>query len=116
MTLSACETGIGAAKDGEGVYGLRRSFFLAGTETLVMSLWPVSDSITREMMTSYLTGLKQGLGRAEALHRAELRMLKRKGREHPFYWASLRGENGPTWKVKDNLHYLRSRFIFHCIS
>ncbi|HEU4414715.1 MAG TPA: CHAT domain-containing tetratricopeptide repeat protein [Candidatus Angelobacter sp.] len=89
VTLSACETGIGEVKDGEGVYGLRRSFFLAGSETLVMSLWSVSDSITREMMTSYYTGLKHGLGRAEALHRAELSMLKRNGRKHPFYWASF---------------------------
>jgi CHAT domain-containing protein len=89
VTLSACETGVGEVKNGEGVYGLRRSFFLAGAETLVMSLWPVSDRITREMMTSYYTGLKQGLGRGEALRRAQLNILKRKGRRHPFFWASF---------------------------
>jgi CHAT domain-containing protein len=89
VTLSACETGVGEVKDGEGVYGLRRSFFLAGSEALVMSLWSVSDQVTREMMTAYYTGLKQGLGRGEALHQAQLAMLKRKGREHPFYWASF---------------------------
>jgi CHAT domain-containing protein len=89
VTLSACETGVGEVKDGEGVYGLRRSFFLAGSEALVMSLWSVSDQVTREMMTAYYTGLKQGSGRGEALHRAELAMMKRKGREHPFYWASF---------------------------
>ena len=76
-------------RDGEGVYGLRRSFFLAGTETLVMSLWPVSDEVTRETMIAYYGGLKKGLGRGEALHRAQLAMLKRRGREHPFYWASF---------------------------
>jgi CHAT domain-containing protein/tetratricopeptide (TPR) repeat protein len=89
VTLSACDTGIGEVRDREGVYGLRRSFFLAGTETLVMSLWPVSDYVTREMMTSYYSGLKRGLGRGEALRQAELAMLKRKGRQHPFYWASF---------------------------
>jgi CHAT domain-containing protein len=89
VTLSACETGVGEVKNGEGVYGLRRSFFLAGAETLVMSLWPVSDYVTREMMTSYYGGLKHGLGRGEALRQAQLAMLKRKGREHPFYWASF---------------------------
>jgi CHAT domain-containing protein len=89
VTLSACETGVGEVRNGEGVYGLRRAFFLAGTETLVMSLWPVSDRVTREMMTTYYTGLNKGLGRGEALRQAQLAMLKRKGREHPFYWASF---------------------------
>jgi len=89
VTLSACDTGIGEVKDGEGVYGLRRAFFLAGTQSLVMSLWPVSDAVTREMMVDYYTGLKHGLGRGEALRQAELAMLKRKGRQHPFYWASF---------------------------
>jgi CHAT domain-containing protein len=89
VTLSACDTGVGEVKAGEGIYGLRRAFFRAGAETLVMSLWPVSDNVTREMMTAYYTGLKRGLGRGEALHQAELAMLKRKGRAHPFYWASF---------------------------
>ena len=80
---------IGAVRDGEGVYGLRRAFFLAGTETLVMSLWEVSDRVTREMMSSYYSGLKRGLGRGEALRQAELEMLKRKDRRHPYYWASF---------------------------
>lgn len=89
VTLSACDTGLGEVKNGEGVYGLRRAFVLAGTETLVMSLWPVSDYVTREMMTNYYKGLKQGLGRGEALRQVQLSMLKRKGREHPFYWAGF---------------------------
>jgi CHAT domain-containing protein len=89
VTLSACDTGVGEVRNGEGVYGLRRAFFLAGAETLVMSLWPVSDRVTREMMTAYYAGLKKGLGRGEALRKAQLAMLKRRGREHPFYWASF---------------------------
>ena len=89
VTLSACDTGVGEIKAGEGVYGLRRAFFLAGAEALVMSLWPVSDYVTREMMTSYYTGLKAGLGRGDALRQAELAMLKRPNRRHPFYWASF---------------------------
>jgi CHAT domain-containing protein len=89
VALSACDTGVGEVKNGEGVYGLRRAFFLAGTESLVMSLWPVSDYVTRELMTQYYTGLKKGLGRGEALHQAQLAMFNRKGRQHPFYWASF---------------------------
>jgi CHAT domain-containing protein/tetratricopeptide (TPR) repeat protein len=89
VTLSACDTGVGEVKNGEGVYGLRRAFVIAGAETVVMSLWPVSDWVTRELMTSYYRGLKAGLGRGDALRQAQLAMLNRKGREHPFYWASF---------------------------
>jgi CHAT domain-containing protein len=89
VTLSGCDTGVGEVKLGEGVYGLRRAFFLAGTESLVMSLWPVSDYVTRGLMIDYYGGLKKGLGRGEALRRAQLAMLKRKGRQHPFFWASF---------------------------
>jgi CHAT domain-containing protein len=89
VTLSACDTGVGEVRNGEGVYGLRHAFLLAGAETLVMSLWPVSDYMTREMMVPFYTGLRAGLGRGEALRQAQLAMLKRKGREHPFFWAGF---------------------------
>ena len=89
VTLSACDTGVGEVRNGEGVYGLRRAFLLAGTETLVMSLWPVSDYVARETMVTYYAGLRAGLGRGEALRQAKLAMLKRKVRQHPFYWASF---------------------------
>jgi len=89
VTLSACDTGLGEVRNGEGVYGLRRSFFLAGAETLVMSLWPVNDYVARQMMTAYYRRLKTGLGRGEALRRAQLSMLAQPNRRHPFYWASF---------------------------
>jgi CHAT domain-containing protein/tetratricopeptide (TPR) repeat protein len=89
VTLSACDTGLGEVRTGEGVYGLRRAFVLAGAESLVMSLWPVSDYFTRRMMTEYYAGLKQGLGRGEALRQVKLEILKHKDRQHPFYWASF---------------------------
>jgi CHAT domain-containing protein/Tfp pilus assembly protein PilF len=89
VTLSACDTGIGEVRNGEGVYGLRRAFVLAGAETVVMSLWPVSDYFTRQMMVAYYTGLRAGLGRSDALRQAKLAILKRKSRQHPFYWASF---------------------------
>jgi CHAT domain-containing protein len=89
VTLSACDTGLGEVRNAEGVFGLRRAFVLAGAETLVMSLWPVSDYATRQTMTTFYAGLKKGLGRGEALRRAQLAILKSNGREHPFYWASF---------------------------
>jgi len=89
VTLSACDTGVGEVRNGEGVYGLRRAFVLAGAETLVMTLWPVSDAVTREPMAAYYAGLRAGLGRGDALREAKLAMLNRPDRRHPFYWASF---------------------------
>jgi CHAT domain-containing protein len=89
VTLSACDTGLGEVKNGDGVYGLRRAFLLAGAETLLMSLWSVSDYVSRQIMAQYYAGLKQALGRGEALRQVQLKMLKKKNYEHPFYWASF---------------------------
>lgn len=89
VVLSACDTGLGEVHNGEGVYGLRRAFVLAGAESLVMSLWPISDYTTREMMTGYYKNLKQGMGRGEALRQVQLDMLKKNPHLHPFYWANF---------------------------
>lgn len=89
VVLSACDTGLGEIKNGEGVYGLRRSFVLAGAESMVMSLWSVSDYATRELMTNYYKNLKAGIGRGESLRKVQLAMIKRKERAHPFYWAGF---------------------------
>jgi CHAT domain-containing protein/Tfp pilus assembly protein PilF len=89
VVLSACDTGVGEVRNGEGVYGLRRAFVLAGAESLVMSLWPISDFTTRQLMTNYYKNLKQGLGRGEALRQVQLDMLQKNPNLHPFYWANF---------------------------
>jgi CHAT domain-containing protein len=89
VVLSACDTGVGEVRNGEGVYGLRRAFVIAGAESLVMSMWPVSDNVTRELMTGYYKNLRRGRGRSESLRSVQLEMLKRPSRKHPFYWASF---------------------------
>ena len=89
VTLSACDSGLGEVWNSEGVYGLRRAFVLAGSESLVMTLWAVSDASSRETMAAYYAGLRAGLGRGDALRQAKLDMLKRTDRRHPFYWASF---------------------------
>ena len=90
VVLSACETGVGDARNGEGVYGLRRALVLAGSESQVMSLWQVSDTATTDLMIAYYQRLKAGEGRAEALRNVQ-RGFVRGGstRNHPFYWASF---------------------------
>ena len=89
VVLSACDTGVGEVKVGEGVYGLRRALALAGAETQVMSLWPVSDAGTRDLMIGYYRALQRGEGRGEGLRRVQLEMIKSKDRRHPFYWAGF---------------------------
>ena len=94
VVLSACDTGVGEIKTGEGVYGLRRALVLAGSETQVMSLWPVSDAGTRDLMIGYYKRLLAGEGRTQALRRTQLELLNRKDRRspnysHPYFWASF---------------------------
>ena len=89
VVLSACDTGMGEVKTGEGVFGLRRAFELAGAKSLVMSLWPVSDQVTKELMSAYYRNLKEGHGRGDSLRRAQLEMIAKPARRHPFYWASF---------------------------
>jgi CHAT domain-containing protein len=75
VVLSACETGLGEIKNGEGVYGLRRALVLAGSESQVMSLWQVSDAATRDLMAAYYKRLQAGEGRTEALRQVQLMMI-----------------------------------------
>jgi CHAT domain-containing protein/tetratricopeptide (TPR) repeat protein len=89
VVLSACNTGVGEVRNGEGVYGLRRAFMLAGAESLVMSLWPASDYATRNLMINYYKNLKLGFGRGQALRQVQLDLLKRNKKLHPFYWANF---------------------------
>ena len=89
VVLSACDTGVGEVKNGEGVYGLRRALTLAGSETQVMSLWPVLDKETRTLMVGYYKRLLKGEGRGEALRQIQLKMLKDAKLRHPYYWASF---------------------------
>jgi CHAT domain-containing protein len=90
VVLSACDTGVGEVKNGEGVQGLRRALVLAGSESQVISLWPVSDEATKDLMIPYYKALQQGEGRSEGLRQVQLRMLRgRKDLRHPFYWAAF---------------------------
>ncbi len=69
--LSACDTARGDIQIGEGVFGLRRAFAVAGSKTLVMSLWSVPDQATALLMERFFDNLQSGIERADALHSAQ---------------------------------------------
>lgn len=91
VVLSACESGLGEVRAGEGVYGLRRAFQLAGARTIVSSLWPVGDIATGSMMSSLYR--KSGKSIAVAIREAMLDRLKdlhdRHQPAHPALWAAF---------------------------
>jgi CHAT domain-containing protein len=95
VVLSACDTGRGEVKLGQGVYGLRRALVVAGAETMVMSLWKVDDETTRQLMEGYYRNLLAGKGRGPALREAMLDL--REKQPHPYYWALFLalGQDGP---------------------
>jgi CHAT domain-containing protein len=75
VVLSACQTAVGEVKIGEGVYGLRRAFVLAGARNLMMSLWPVNDQVTLTQMERFYGAYGQGASAAEALRQAQLQTI-----------------------------------------
>ncbi|QSJ20056.1 tetratricopeptide repeat protein [Nostoc sp. UHCC 0702] len=89
VVLSACETGLGDVKVGDGLYGLRRALVIAGSQSQLLSLWKVSDGGTKELMVKYYQKLKAGKGRHEALREVQLEFLSNPKYQHPFYWASF---------------------------
>ena len=122
--LSACETGLGEIRNGQGVFGLRRALVLAGARTQITTLWKIADTPTQEIMVSWYSQIKNGIGRANAMRQVQLAALsaaplpdtntrlrgvfvpnterelpngRLAGTAHPYYWAGflVYGDRGP---------------------
>ncbi len=89
--LSACNTGAGTWKRGEGIMSLARAFSFAGCPSVVMSMWSVSDQSTAKIMTDFYKNLQKGQSKDLALQRAKLNYLQSASTEYtkPIYWASF---------------------------
>lgn len=92
VVLSACETGVGTFRRGEGVMSLARGFAASGAPSLTLSYWSVSDKSTAEIMVYYYSFLSDGLPKHRALQQARIKYLSSQEQIrylHPYYWAAF---------------------------
>ena len=91
VTLSACETALAEEKPGAELMSLAAFFGQAGAASVIVSLWPVDDLSTRDLMTAFYTALLKDarITKARALHDAQVALASRPESRHPFFWAAF---------------------------
>jgi len=104
VVLSSCNTGTGFLQSGEGIMSLARGFIYSGSQSVVMSLWEVSDKPGTEIMKEFYQNIKKGKTKSDALRKARIDYLKNASqlKSHPHFWASLvvYGNNSPLYYPK----------------
>jgi CHAT domain-containing protein len=98
VTLSGCETGLALSGGGDEQLGLGRAFLAAGASSLVISLWPVEDTATNELMKLFYQNLLKGESKVQALRAAQCQLLQdaNSNYSHPYFWAAFRLVGDPT--------------------
>ncbi|MEZ4772285.1 MAG: CHAT domain-containing tetratricopeptide repeat protein [Bacteroidia bacterium] len=89
VVLSACETGAGSLRRGEGIMSLARAFRYAGSPNVLMTLWKAEDVATQGLMEKFYQNLRKGMEKDEALRSAKLDFLSETDRQHPHFWAGF---------------------------
>ena len=89
IVLSACETGLGEVKAGEGVYGLQRAFQVAGADALLMSLWKVDDAATQLLMTNFYTNWSKSKNKLKAFKQAQAQLMLNPKYKDPYFWGAF---------------------------
>ncbi|WP_289042381.1 CHAT domain-containing protein [uncultured Zobellia sp.] len=100
ITLSACETGIGELRRGEGFMGLSRGFFYGGASSIASTLWKVNDASSANLMGLFYTHLSKGESKGRAMQNAQITFLQNNSQNalaHPYYWSGyvLSGNSTP---------------------
>lgn len=96
VVLSACQTQLGEVSTGDEVVGLTRSFFFAGTPSVIATLWNVDDQATGQLMERFYLHLNEGMGKADALRQAQLELIATDTYPDPYFWSGfvLSGDGG----------------------
>ncbi len=89
VTLSSCQTGLGEFIKGEGIEGINRAFFYAGTSSVLMSLWAVNDQASYQLMERFYFHLRSSESIMSALRKAKLELIDSNTLSHPYYWAGF---------------------------
>jgi CHAT domain-containing protein/Flp pilus assembly protein TadD len=119
VVLSSCKSGLGTIDPTEGIIGMQKSFFEAGSKSVIVSLWDVNDKYTSIFMKSFYKFLSEGNDKAEALRKAKL-FFKENYSSNPYYWAAfvLSGDNSHlnfSQSVSFSLKYLLIIFLITLI-
>jgi CHAT domain-containing protein len=89
VVLSACESGSAVPLGGEELAGLGQAFFQAGAQSLLISLWRVSDPATATLMQSFYAARQTGADKALALRQAQTQVQQESHWRHPYYWGAF---------------------------